>query len=112
MCALSRHTIVDPLRHNITTTDRLPVPLGGFISHNIYEGQLHSSHNIVDHSCVAFIDMEKGKEKWQGKSFKVSIPAREPLKKYNVCVNRTQRRPKWQSGSPSDTTNDVSTSAL
>jgi hypothetical protein len=49
------------------------VPLGGFISEAVYEGKLHSSHNIMDHSCVVFIDVGKGEEKWKGKSYQASI---------------------------------------
>ena len=49
------------------------MPLGGFISKTVYEGKLHSSHDIVDHSCVAFIDVEKGEEAKRGKSYEASI---------------------------------------
>jgi superfamily I DNA and/or RNA helicase len=52
------------------------MPLGGFISENVYEGKLRSCHNIVDHSCVVFIDTEKGREEEQGKSYKASISIR------------------------------------
>ena len=67
------------------------MPLGGFISETIYEGRLRSSHNIVDHSCIVFIDVGKGKETWQGKSYKVSIAAREPLLE-RVTFARTEHR--------------------
>ena len=67
-------TTVDLLRPDITASDRLPVPLGGFISETIYESKLHSSHNIVDHPCIVFIDVKKGREARQGKSYKASIP--------------------------------------
>jgi hypothetical protein len=61
---------------NCAASDRLPVPLGGFISETVYEGKLRSSHDIVDHSCVVFIDVEKGEEVKRGNSYEVSIPAR------------------------------------
>jgi hypothetical protein len=60
-------------------SDRLPVPLGGFISKTVYEGKLHSIHDIVDHSCVAFIDVEKGTEAKRGKSYEASISDRDWL---------------------------------
>jgi regulator of nonsense transcripts 1 len=64
-----------------SSLDRLPVPLGGFISEVVYEGKLHSSHNIVDHSCVVFIDVGKGKEARKGKSYQASFPGRETVTK-------------------------------
>jgi len=79
MWALSWLPTVDPLRPDIPSLDRLPVPLGGFISQAIYEGKLQSSHDIVDHSCVVFIDVGKGKEAWRGKSYQASIFRRDTL---------------------------------
>lgn len=64
---------------NCAASDRLPVPLGGFISDTIYEGKLRSSHEIVDHSCIVFIDVEKGKEERRGKSYEASISVRDGL---------------------------------
>jgi hypothetical protein len=60
---------------NCVAPDRFPVTLGGFISETVYEGRLNSSHEIVDHSCIAFIDVEKGKEESRGISYKASITA-------------------------------------
>jgi hypothetical protein len=64
---------------NYPASDRLPVPLGGFISETVYEGKLHSSHAIVDHSCIVFIDVEKGKEERRGMSYQASVSARDWL---------------------------------
>lgn len=61
---------------NCVASDRLPVPLGGFISETVYEGKLRSSHDIVDHSCVVFIDVEKGEEVKRGNSYEASISPR------------------------------------
>jgi hypothetical protein len=58
----------------IFAADRLPVPLGEFISEEVYLGKLRSCHKIVDHSCVAFIDVSKGEEMKEGNSYKVSVP--------------------------------------
>ncbi|SRR5260221_9284804 len=70
-----------PLRPDISSLDRLPVPLGGFISEAVYESKLRSSHNIVDHSCVVFIDVGKGEEAKKGQSYQASIPRRATLTK-------------------------------
>lgn len=59
-------------RHGVSA-DRLPVPLGKFISDKVYQGKLRSCHKIVDHSCISFIDVAKGKETKQGNSFKVGV---------------------------------------
>lgn len=52
--------------------DRMPIPLGEFISHNVYNSKLKSCHKIDDPSCVVFIDVAKGEEKSCGKSWTVS----------------------------------------
>ena len=62
--------------HNIAA-DRLPAPLGKFISEEVYLGKLRSCHKIVDHSCTTFIDVSKGEETKQGNSYKVSVLADE-----------------------------------
>jgi len=81
------------------------MPLGGFISETVYKGKLRSCHNITDRSCIVFIDVEKGREEEQGKSYKVSISTRcGLLEKDDVYVNRTRRRSIWSSGSLSDIT--------
>jgi hypothetical protein len=61
------------LIHMISTADRLPIPLGEFISEKVYDGKLRSCHDIVDHSCVAFIDVRKGRETRRGSSYQVSV---------------------------------------
>jgi hypothetical protein len=53
------------------TPDRLPIPLGAFISQKVYNGKLRSSHSVADNSCIAFIDVCKGEEKKRGSSYKV-----------------------------------------
>jgi hypothetical protein len=60
----------------IFSADRLPIRLGEFISKNIYEGKLRSSHSIMDYSCISFIDVGKGKENKKGNSYLVSGRAR------------------------------------
>jgi len=55
--------------------DRLPVRLGDFISGKVYNGKLQSKHEIAGYSCIAFIDVWKGKEMRRGSSYLVSEPA-------------------------------------
>jgi hypothetical protein len=62
-----------PSRADAIILDRLPVPLGEFISKTVYDGKLHSDHKIVDHSCIAFVDVQKGKEAKLGTSYMVSL---------------------------------------
>jgi hypothetical protein len=57
-------------------SDRLPVPLGEFISETVYNGKLRSCHEVVDHSCIAFIDVWKGEERKRAISYEVSVRAR------------------------------------
>ncbi|KAH9921366.1 P-loop containing nucleoside triphosphate hydrolase protein [Amylocystis lapponica] len=52
----------------LDTQYRMPVPLGDFISENVYDSKLRSKHNIEDMSCVMFVDVKKGEEKG-GKSW-------------------------------------------
>lgn len=51
--------------------DRMPVPLGAFVSEEVYDGKLHSEHRIREMDCVAFVDAVKGQEEKCGTSWKV-----------------------------------------
>ncbi len=51
--------------------DRMPIPLGNFISREVYNSKLLSRHSIGDKSCIAFIDASKGMEVSVGKSWSV-----------------------------------------
>ncbi|KAJ3839482.1 P-loop containing nucleoside triphosphate hydrolase protein [Lentinula raphanica] len=49
---------------------RMPVPLGTFISSKVYGSKLKSSHKIVQHSCVRFVDTPRaGREEKRGTSW-------------------------------------------
>jgi hypothetical protein len=61
------------LAHTDIASDRLPIPLGEFISEKVYNGKLRSCHKIVDYSCIAFVDVWKGEERKRGSSYEVSI---------------------------------------
>ena len=52
----------------------MPVPLGNFVSQNVYDSKLKSEHAIKDSKCVLFIDVRKGKEESVGSSWKVGLP--------------------------------------
>ena len=49
----------------------MPKPLGDFISGEIYNQKLLSSHNITSFECVAFVDVSKGEEVKSGTSWTV-----------------------------------------
>jgi hypothetical protein len=49
----------------------MPVPLGDFISKEVYEGKLQSEHSITDFSCISFVDVSNGEEERGGHSWKV-----------------------------------------
>ena len=68
-CKPSRLTM--HLQGSIVPTDRMPVPLGKFISKHVYDSKLKSEHKIAAKSCVRFIDVRKGEEKSAGSSWKV-----------------------------------------
>ena len=54
--------------------DRMPVPLGDFISRTVYDSKLQSKHEINDmktSKCVLFVDVRKGYEERAGESWKV-----------------------------------------
>ena len=68
--------------------DRMPSPLGDFISKNVYRGKLKSDHPNTDPACVAFIDVPKGREERVGTSWRVRPPCvlaspHSPPYKYN-----------------------------
>ncbi|KAI0740540.1 P-loop containing nucleoside triphosphate hydrolase protein [Earliella scabrosa] len=60
-----------PLAYFLNTQYRMPVPLGDFISDQVYNSKLKSVHNITDGSCVRFVDVRKGAEESVGSSWKV-----------------------------------------
>ena len=50
--------------------DRMPVPIGNFISRNVY-GLLKTQHEIQDSGCCRFVDVSNGVEESKGHSWKV-----------------------------------------
>ena len=53
------------------SVDRMPVPLGDFISRHVYGGRLKSCHTIKDMESVAFVDVSKTGEERCGTSWRV-----------------------------------------
>ncbi|KAI0363390.1 P-loop containing nucleoside triphosphate hydrolase protein [Pilatotrama ljubarskyi] len=56
----------------LNTQYRMPVPLGDFISEQVYDSKLKSVHEITDRGSVCLIDVRKGREEPVGSSWKVS----------------------------------------
>ena len=77
--------------------DRMPVPLGDFVSKEVYRSQLKSVHDVISRDCVKAIDVRKGVEEGVGTSWKVrrrfALPERMRLKRATVLHRRTWRRP-------------------
>ncbi|KAF9459528.1 AAA domain-containing protein [Collybia nuda] len=48
----------------------MPVPIGDFISKNVYNGRLHSKHPVAQMSCVSFINVAEGIEDKGGFSWR------------------------------------------
>ncbi|KAI0820971.1 hypothetical protein BC629DRAFT_413823 [Irpex lacteus] len=59
---------LEPTAYFLNTQYRMPIPLGDFISREVYNSKLLSCHSIGDKSCIAFIDASKGMEVSAGKS--------------------------------------------
>jgi len=55
-----------------TRTDRMPVPIGDFISGRVYDSRLESRHTIEDIGCTVFVDVSKTGEAKRGSSWRVS----------------------------------------
>ncbi|KAI9063965.1 P-loop containing nucleoside triphosphate hydrolase protein [Trametes sanguinea] len=54
----------------LDTQYRMPVPLGDFVSKEVYRSQLKSVHNVISRDCVKAIDVRKGVEEGVGTSWK------------------------------------------
>lgn len=55
----------------LSILDRMPIPIGDFISKSVYDGQLKSQHNISNTNSCRFIDVKDGVEKSSGRSWQV-----------------------------------------
>lgn len=52
--------------------DRMPIPIGNFISNSLYDGKLKSEHKITSSECVKFVDVPEGEEDFIDRSSVVS----------------------------------------
>jgi hypothetical protein len=61
--------------HLLTCTyeDRIPAPLGRFISQAVYDSRLESVHELESLSCLSFVDVAMGRETNSGFSWTVSL---------------------------------------
>ncbi|KAJ2974699.1 hypothetical protein NUW54_g11853 [Trametes sanguinea] len=59
-----------PVAYFLDTQYRMPIPLGDFISVQVYDSQLRSVHAISDRNTVRFVDVRKGAEERVGSSWK------------------------------------------
>ncbi|KAF9074554.1 hypothetical protein BDP27DRAFT_137131 [Rhodocollybia butyracea] len=53
----------------LNTQYRMPIPLGNIISTQVYESRLQSVHEIMDFSCVRFVNVARGTEVKSGSSW-------------------------------------------
>lgn len=60
----------------LSPQDRMPQPVGQFISQHIYRSKLRSKHDIEDMSCVQFVDVFKGEETKVESSWMVRLHVR------------------------------------
>lgn len=47
----------------------MPVPIGNFISNNVYDGRLKTVHRINSDACCRLVNVQKGKEAQKGFSW-------------------------------------------
>jgi hypothetical protein len=50
----------------------MPIPIGTFISNNVYEGRLQSQHSLSSWKTCRFVDIPNSKEAKRGNSWVVS----------------------------------------
>lgn len=53
--------------------DRMPVPIGNFISRHVYNEKLQSKHAVTSMSCLSFINVPESREVKAGFSWKVIL---------------------------------------
>jgi regulator of nonsense transcripts 1 len=63
-----RRYSIDP----VDTPDRMPVPIGSFISKHVYGGNLKTNHPLISPKTCRFIDVRNSEEEKRGHSWVVS----------------------------------------
>jgi hypothetical protein len=61
------------LAYPTSPRDRMPTPIGSFISREVYGSRLKSVHPVQHHSCLRFVDVSRGREEKAGQSWKVGL---------------------------------------
>lgn len=59
---------------HLSSKDRMPVPIGEFLSREVYDGKLQSRHRINSADCVRLVDCERGEEVDRNFSWVVGPP--------------------------------------
>ncbi|KAL0954938.1 hypothetical protein HGRIS_003871 [Hohenbuehelia grisea] len=83
----------------LDTQYRMPLIIGAFISRNVYDGKLKSQHPAGYSKCCSFIDVKRGKELRQGKSWKNLEEARVVI---NIAEKLHQQGQSWRIITPYD----------
>lgn len=88
-----KHRVVTSRRRKlILMTDRMPVPIGAFISRHVYAGKLQSCHQITAVSSCRFKDVRNGQEALVGGSWAVSSSVISWLRVLNAILPRCRTR--------------------
>ncbi|PCH35505.1 hypothetical protein WOLCODRAFT_145835 [Wolfiporia cocos MD-104 SS10] len=66
---------------------RMPVPLGNFVSKEVYNSKLQSEHDTGDFSCVAFVDVSRGEEIQMGQSWITQLCQYQNQEEVHTVVN-------------------------
>ncbi|KAF9485152.1 P-loop containing nucleoside triphosphate hydrolase protein [Pholiota conissans] len=78
--------------YKLPSSDRMPIPIGNFISKHVYNGKLKSEHMITDPQCCRFVDVSKGKEVSEGRSWKVRRHERIIFCIFSFCHIRISKK--------------------
>ncbi|KAK0450244.1 P-loop containing nucleoside triphosphate hydrolase protein [Armillaria borealis] len=55
--------------HTVPVTDRIPKPIGDFISEHVYKNRLQTVHEISSKTCCRFVNVPGGREEEKSKSW-------------------------------------------
>ena len=81
-----------------SSADRMPLPIGNFISSAVYDGRLRSQHLITDSSSLAFVNVsapqgleERAGTSWRVVIFYLSPPTTVPATDIKVVLSESRR---------------------
>lgn len=72
--------------------DRMPKPIGAFISKHVYGGQLNSVHTVTSRRSCILVDVSRGEETKSGNSWTVSTMLSCGSKTKGTDVQRLEHR--------------------